>query len=212
METIRIIIVDDHSMVRSGLRLILEKDPNLSVVGEAGSGEAAVQIAEGLNPDIILMDISLPVMNGVMATEAIKKIVPEAKILALTMHSEDTYLAAFIKAGGVGYIQKSAADRDLTAMIYKAMSGEFALQPKGMQLIAKKYQEISKTSSPIDKLASREFEVLVMTVKGFSSKEIGEQLFLSSRTVETYRQRIMAKLELKHRSELFDFAVQHNII
>ncbi len=212
MKNIRIFIIDDHVMVRSGLRLILEQTSDIQVVGEAGTGEEAIKTVPELNPDIILMDISLPRMDGVKTTEAIKKICPDTKIIALTMHAEDEYLSAFIKAGGVGYISKSAADRELLHTIKTALSGEFALQPQGIQILAKEYQENSKAFSSVEKLSAREYEVLVLTVKGFTSKEIGEQLFLSSRTVETYRQRIMSKLELKHRSELYDFAHKHKII
>lgn len=177
MENISIFIIDDHVMVRSGLRLILEQVSDLQVIGEAGTGEEAIKIVPELKPEIILMDISLPKMNGVKTTEAIKKICPDTKIIALTMHAEDEYLAAFIKAGGVGYISKSAADRELLHTIKTAMSGEFALQPQGIQILAKEYQENSKAFSPVEKLSSREYEVLVLTVKGFTSKEMGNSFF-----------------------------------
>lgn len=210
--SVKIMIVDDHSMVRSGLRLIIEHEQDMKVVGEAGSGEKAVEIVSKLMPDIILMDISLPGINGVETTKAILEISPDTKIIALTMYPEDTYLEAFIKAGGVGYIPKSAADHDLINVIRTVISGKFALQPEGVQLLARKYQEISNGSSNLSTLSNREREVLILTVKGFTSKEIGNKLFLSSRTVETYRSRIMTKLGLNHRSELFDFALREKII
>jgi len=209
---IKIMIVDDHKMVRSGIRLIIEHETDMVVVAELGSGEEAIDTFKLSRPDIILMDISLTGMNGILATEKLMNIDSKLKIIALTMHSEDKYLESFIKAGGVGYIHKASADRDLINFLRAVDKGEYALQKEGVKVLVEKYKESFNEYSPIKSLSEREYEVFELTARGYTSREIGEKLFLSPRTIETYRTRIMAKLEIKHRSELLDFAIRANII
>lgn len=157
---IGIMIVDDHAMVSSGLRLIIENEHDMKVVGEAGTGEAAIEMATKLNPDIIIMDIALPDMNGVEATERILGICPSTRIIALTMYPEEAYLEAFIKAGGLGYVPKSAADRNLITTIRSVAAGEFVLGQNGVQIITRKFQELSRRHSSFEPLSKRESEVL----------------------------------------------------
>lgn len=214
MTPIRVLLVDDHTVVRSGLRLLLEKEPGIEVVGEAATGQAGVETALRLRPDVTLMDITLPDFDGVEAAKRIRAAWPEARLLALTMHSEDAYLVNFLSAGGMGYVRKSAADRDLVTGIRAVARGELFLQPAGVQTIVREHRQIHAEPGQAhpDALSERERQVLELTVKGFTSREIGEQLSLSPRTVETYRERIMEKLGLEHRSELVEYALRYRLL
>lgn len=212
---IRILLVDDHTLVRSGLRLLLEKDHDIEVVGEAANAADAICIVEQMCPDIVLMDITLPDSDGISATRRILHQCPQTRVIALTMHAEDAYLIKFLETGGVGYIRKSAADRDLIRAIQAVMKGEIFLQPEGIQLMARRYRTSpysAEAQQGPEILSDREREVMVWVAKGYTCREIGEQLALSPRTVETYRQRIMEKLNLKHRSEMVEFALRHHLI
>jgi DNA-binding NarL/FixJ family response regulator len=213
LENIRILVVDDHSVVRSSLGLLLTKY-GANVIGEAADGEHAVEMALRLRPDVILMDISLPNMDGIEATNQICKEWSEAKILALTMHSEDLYLASFLEAGGVGYVRKSAADRDVIRGILSVYQGDTFLQSEGIETLVQQYRPASKTEQPPppEILSEREYLVLEKTVRGFTSKEIGEQLGISPRTVDTYRYRVMEKLGLSRRHELIDYALKYHLL
>ena len=213
LENIRILIVDDHSVVRSSLGLLLSKN-GATIIGEAADGEQAVEIALLHRPDVILMDITLPVLDGIEATRRICHEWPEAKILALTMHAEDLYLAPFLEAGGVGYVRKSAADRDVISGIRSVYQGEPFLQSDGIDTLVQQYRPSSKTDqlpSP-EILSDREYLVLEKTVRGFTSKEIGEQLGISPRTVDTYRSRVMEKLGVTRRHELVDYALKYHLL
>ena len=206
---IRVFLVDDHAVVRSGLRLLLEKESDIVVVGEAEDGVRAVEQTLALKPDVVVMDITLPGLDGVEATRRIHSQLADVRVLALTMHEEDSYLVPFLQAGGMGYVRKSAADRDVVAAIRAVASGKSFLQPEGIAAIVREQQ----SSKPdLDSLSDRERQVLVLTAKGYTSREIGEQLGLSARTVETYRERIMQKLELTHRSELVEYALKHRLL
>ncbi|MCW5853596.1 MAG: response regulator transcription factor [Anaerolineae bacterium] len=214
MTPLRVLLVDDHTVVRSGLRLLLEKEPGIEVVGEAATGQAGVETALRLRPDVTLMDITLPDFDGVETAKRIRAAWPEARLLALTMHSEDAYLVNFLSAGGMGYVRKSAADRDLVTGIRAVARGELFLQPAGVQTIVREHRQIHAEPGQAhpDALSERERQVLELTVKGFTSREIGEQLSLSPRTVETYRERIMEKLGLEHRSELVEYALRYRLL
>ena len=214
MTAIRVLLVDDHTVVRSGLCLLLEKEADIEVVGEADTGQAGVEAALRLRPDVTLMDITLPDFDGVEAAKRIRAAWPDARLLALTMHSEDAYLVHFLSAGGMGYIRKSAADRDVVTGIRTVARGEPFLQPAGVQTIVREHRQIHADPSEThpDALSERERQVLELTVKGFTSREIGEQLSLSPRTVETYRERIMEKLGLEHRSELVEYALRYRLL
>jgi two-component system response regulator NreC len=213
LENIRVLIVDDHSVVRSSLGLLLSKN-GATVIAEAADGEHAVEMALLHRPDVILMDITLPTIDGIEATKQICKQWPEAKILALTMHSEDLYLAPFLEAGGVGYVRKSAADRDVITGIRSVYDGEAFLQSDGIDTLVQQYRPpASKDQPPSPEILSeREYLVLEKTVRGFTSKEIGEDLGISPRTVDTYRSRVMDKLGLTRRHELVDYALKHHLL
>jgi two-component system response regulator NreC len=211
---IRIVIVDDHAVVRSGLSALLEKNAEFEVVAEAQDGKQAVEVVLEKRPDVTLMDITLGELDGVEATRRILTQWPQARILALTMHEEDQYLIPFLEAGGVGYVMKSAADRDLLQAIKQVTRGEVFLHQSGLRRIVEEQRGSEAGHDPPDlaALSDREQQVLVLTVRGFTSREIGEQLSLSPRTIETYRERMMQKLGLKHRSELVEFALRHQLL
>ncbi|MBI5301795.1 MAG: response regulator transcription factor [Chloroflexi bacterium] len=206
---IRVLLVDDHAVVRTGVRLLLEKQSDMVVVGEAADGARAVRQTLDLQPDVVVMDITLPDFDGVEATRRIHATLPNAHVLALTMHDEDAYLVPFLQAGGAGYVRKSAADRDVVAAIRAVARGESFLQPEGVAAMVRDHQSPKPDRDP---LSERERQVLVLTAKGYTSREIGDQLALSPRTVETYRERIMQKLGLAHRSELVEYALHHKLL
>lgn len=213
LENIRILIVDDHSVVRSSLGLLLSKN-GAKIIGEAADGEHGVEMALRLRPDVILMDITLPDMDGIEATRQICQKWPEAKVLALTMHSEDLYLAPFLEAGGMGYVRKSAADRDVIKGILSIYRGDTFLQSEGIDTLVQQYRPSTKTNQPPSPeiLSEREYLVLEKTARGFTSKEIGQQLGISPRTVDTYRSRVMDKLGLSRRHELIDYALKYRLL
>jgi two-component system response regulator NreC len=212
--TIRVFMVDDHTLVRSGLRLLLEKEADIEVVGEADGAASAILQVSSLAPDVILMDISLPDFDGVQAARVIFSECPAVRVIALTMHSEDAYLMQFLEAGGMGYVRKSAADRDLIRAIHTVMRGEIFLQPEGVQFMARHHHAPKTQTHPLDPtvLSERERQVIELVAKGFTCREIAETLSLSPRTVETYRERIMEKLHLTHRSELVEYALRHQLL
>lgn len=208
---IKVLLVDDHTVMRSGLRLLLEKEADIVVIGEADNGVQGLEQALRLRPDVIMMDVTLPDFDGVECTRRIRSAWPEAIVLALTMHAEDIYLVPFLEAGGVGYVRKSAADRDVVDAIRTAARGEFFLQREGVQAIVQEHRAKPDKPGP-EVLSERERTVLELTARGFTSREIGEQLSLSPRTIETYRERIMEKLHLEHRSQLVEYAFQHRLL
>jgi two-component system response regulator NreC len=210
LDNVRILLVDDHSVMRSSLGLLLE-NYGAQIIGEAADGETAIKLALELKPDIILMDITLPGINGIEATRRICAATPSARVLALTMHAEDIYLAPFLEAGGVGYIRKSAVYSDLLDSIQKTLQGKTILDKKGLQAvmdIAKKKEDANHENL----LSVRERDVLILTARGYTSREIGDQLSISPRTVDTYRSRIMHKLALKHRHQLMEYAIKKRLL
>ncbi len=207
--SIQVLLVDDHAIVRSGLRLLLEQTTDMVVIGEAEDGASAVTQTLALHPDVVVMDITLPDFDGIEATRRIRAAIPNACVLALTMHDEDTYLVPFLNAGGMGYVRKSSSDRNLVEAVRQVHRGESFLHPEGVEAIVRKHR--AHEPEP-ESLSERERQVLTLTAKGYTSREIGDQLGLSPRTIETYRERIMQKLELGHRSELVEYALQHHLL
>lgn len=214
MTTIRVLLVDDHAVMRAGLRALLASEPDIRVVGEAGTGEEAVEQAETHRPDVVVMDLSMPGIGGLAATRQIAAKGLPTRILALTLHGESEYLLPMLEAGGSGYVTKSSADTSLVEAIRVVARGDVYLDPGAARLLVKNYREPKDAGreQPISRLSAREREVLALTAEGFSSAEIGVRLGISGKTVETYRERLMEKLGLHHRSELVRLALREGLL
>jgi len=208
-----LLLVDDHAMFRAGIRALLETEERFEVVGEASSGEEAIDRVREVRPDVVVMDLSMPGTNGLEATRRIAALGYETRVLILTVHAEEEYLVPVIDAGASGYLTKSSADRDLVEALKVVGRGEVYLPPHATSLLLKRYRTEDGDDGPgLKTLSSREQEVLTLTAEGFSSREIGEKLFISPKTVDTYRSRIMGKLGLNHRSELVKFALKTGLL
>ena len=214
MSDTRILLVDDHAMFRAGIRALLESEERMSVVGEASSGDEAVDEVRALKPDVVVMDLSMPGSNGLEATRRIAALGLDTRVLVLTVHAEVEYLVPVVEAGASGYLTKTSADQDLIEAIRVVARGEVYLPPKATRLLLQQYRSAESNSDLADlhELSSREQEVLALTAEGFSSREIGKKLFISPKTVDTYRARIMDKLGLNHRSELVRFALRVGLL
>ena len=211
---IRVLLADDHAVLRAGLRALLDAEPDLEVVGEASTGEEAITQAASLKPDVIVMDLSMPGAGGLEATRQIAGRPASPKVLVLTMHPEEDYLMPVLEAGGSGYVRKTSADEDLTRAIRTVAKDEVFLYPTSASLLLRRYKvkQSGDEEDPLEQLSERERDVLGMTAEGYSSREIGEKLFISPKTVDTYRARVMEKLELTHRSELVRFALETGLL
>jgi len=213
-DPIRIVLADDHAVLRAGLRALLDAEPDMEVVGEAATGEEAIEQAEALRPDVIVMDLSMPGIGGLEATRRIQALDLDTRVLVLTMHAEEEFLLPVLEAGGSGYVRKTHADEDLTQAIRTVARDEVFLYPAATKILLQGYKavEAGEERSPLDRLSERERDVLALTAEGYSSSEIGEKLFISPKTVDTYRSRIMEKLGLRHRSELVRFALKTGLL
>lgn len=215
MDKIRLLLVDDHALLRSGLRALLSLEPDMDVVGEAGTGEEALELVPELEPDVVLMDLSMPGMGGLAATESISALGLGTRVLILTVHAEEEHLLPVLQAGGSGYVMKQSADRELLQAIRTVARGDVFLYPSGTRLLAQGYRApraAEPPPNPLDRLSDREAEVLRLTAQGYSSTEVAAQLHISPKTVDTYRQRFMEKLSLHHRTELVKFAVASGLL
>jgi len=212
-EKIRIVVADDHAVLRAGLRALLNAEPDMEVVGEAANGREAVERAEQLRPDVIVMDLSMPLMGGLDATKQIKEKGLPTRVLVLTVHAEQQYLLPVLQAGGAGYVLKQAADTELIQAIRTVHRGEAFLYPAAANLLIEDYRRrVTRGEDEFDGLSEREREVLKLTAAGFSSQEIADKLIISAKTVDTYRQRIMDKLDIHHRSELIRYALRKGLL
>jgi len=213
--TIRLLLVDDHAVVRSGLRMLLDNEPDVEIVGEAGTAREALDSVLDLKPDIVLMDIGLPDMSGIDAAREIKRVRPETAIVALTIHEDEEYFFKMLEAGASGYVPKRAAPEELLTAIRTAAGGEVYLYPSMAKLLVKDYlahDQESKASRTLDGLTEREQEVLAHLADGASNEEIAETLNISPKTVARHRENIMRKLNLHSRSELVKYAIRKGII
>lgn len=213
---IKILIVDDHAVVRSGLSMLLSAKPQFKVVGEAAEGGEAIQKAEELKPDVILMDLSMPHgKDGLSATSEIKKKLPDIAILILTMHDDEEYLFRAIHNGGSGYILKNAPHEELLMAIQYVANGNAYLYPTATKRLMEEYLEQLKKGENIDSyqlLSDREKEILSWVARGYSNKEISENLIISVKTVETHKAKVMEKLNLKTRPELVKYAAKKGLL
>jgi two-component system response regulator NreC len=211
----RIVIAEDHTILREGLRALLSSNPDFEVVGEAGDGQNAIRCVERLRPDLILMDLSMPKMNGMEAIRDIKKQCPETKILALTIHKTEEYILATLKAGADGYVLKDATHAELMMAIKNVLFGKSYLSPGISERVIEGYLEGKKTiksHSSWDILTQREREVLKLIGEGYKNKEIADYLCISVKTVEKHRANLMNKLDLHSASALTAFAMEKGLV
>jgi two-component system response regulator NreC len=211
----RVLLADDHAVLRSGLRLLLTSQNEFEVVGEASSGTETLTLAEQLQPDLILLDLSMPALGGLDALPTLRKLVPSARILILTMHDDPQYLRQALKHGASGYVLKKAADAELLSAMRSVLRGEVYVHPSMTRILLEDMLPESKSTNGEDaweSLSDREGEVLKMVALGHTSAEIASQLNLSAKTVETYRTRGMEKLGLQTRAALVRFALQKGLI
>jgi two-component system response regulator NreC len=208
-----ILLVDDHGMFRAGMKALLEQERGFEIVGEASTGEEGVDLVRAHKPDVVVMDLSMPGSDGLEATRRIGALGLKTKVLVLTAHAEEEYLVPVVEAGASGYLSKTSADLDLVEAIRVVARGEVYLPPKATRLLLQHYKQGPGDEGPgAQDLSTREQEVLALTAEGYSSREIGERLFISPKTVDTYRARIMEKLKLNHRSELVRFALRTGLL
>lgn len=206
----RILLADDHSVVRSGFRMILSSQTDMEVVGEVSNGREAVEQATLLLPDVVIMDVTMPELNGIEATRRLATAAPKTRVLALSMHKDSVYVREILRAGAVGYLLKDSGEGDLVAAVRAVARGEGYLSSAVSDAVLNDYRK--HVTDPIDLLSSREREVLQMIAEGKTNKEIASSLNLSVYTVEAHRGRIMEKLNLHSTGELVRFAVRNGLI
>lgn len=212
---IRILVTDDHAVLRAGLTALLNAEADFTVIGEAADGSESLRVAQALQPDVILLDINMPGVNGLDALPLLRQIAPQSRVLVLTMHDDITYLRQVLRAGGAGYVLKQAADKELLSAIRTVHNGGTYLHPAHAQALLNDPVPApapNRDDQGLSQLSEREQETLKLIAFGYSNKEIAEKLFLSVKTVETYKARIMEKLELTTRAALVRFALQHKLL
>ncbi len=214
-DIIRVVLADDHAVVRAGVKAVLSSAKDIQVIGEGSNGREAINLVERLKPDVLVMDLSMGEMDGISAAkEIVEKNIP-TKILILTMHAEEAYLVKVLEAGASGYLVKSAADRELVDAVRAVAHGDMYMQPTATRALAQGIMRKSEHADERDKyekLTERERDVLRYVAGGFSAPEIGEKLFISPKTVDTYKQRINEKLGLAHRSDYVAFALKLGLL
>ena len=214
MEIIRVLVADDHTILRDGIRSLLDEDPNIVVVGEAENGQAAVKMACQLEPDVVLMDIAMPILNGLEATRQIKRDLPRVKVLILSMYDDDAYIQQALTYGAMGYILKDASASELLSAIYTVHKGEAVLSPPITRLVIEDYLRWGglQNKGTDNSISPREHDVLQLIAEGYSNKEIAKILSISIKTVQTHRANLMKKLDLHDSGDLIKYAIQKKII
>jgi DNA-binding NarL/FixJ family response regulator len=215
LDLIRVVLADDHAVVRAGLRAVLGAAADITVVGEAKNGHEAVEMAERLTPHVVVMDLTMPELDGREATRAIVEKGLPSRVLVLTMHAEADYLMPTLEAGAAGYLVKSAADRELVDAVRAVANGDMYMSPAAGRVLARSFQ--AKDPARVEreryeKLTERERDVLRLVAEGYSAPEIGEKLNISPKTVDTYKQRVNEKLGIAHRADYVKLALRLNLM
>ena len=211
MEKIKVLVVDDHAIMRDGIRAMLSVVDDIDVVGEAADGRQAVERAQETEPDVVVMDIAMPDMDGIEATRRIQKKTPKSKVLILTQHDNKEYILSAIKAGASGYVPKRALGSDLVTAIRAVNKGQSFLYPSAARALIEDYRWQTEGKDPYDTLTPREREVLKMIADGYTSRAIAEKLIVSLKTVLGHRTKIMGKLDLHNRTELIKYAMRKGL-
>ena len=215
-QKLTVLLADDHKLLRSGLKLLLQRNPDLLVVGEAADGEETLRLFGQLEPDILLLDLSMPNMDAMECLREIKSRRPDAKVIVLTMHEDENYIRQAMQAGASAYVQKSAADTDLFKAIEAVQAGELYLSQQDSKLLLhvllNREQETVDKQAPYVLLSPREREVLRLIAHGYSLAEVAERLSLSIKTVDTYKVRLMEKLAATKKSELVSYALKYGLL
>ena len=214
-DTIRVVLADDHTVVRAGLKAVLGAAKDIHVIGEVSNGRDAIAMVQRMNPEVLVMDLSMDPIDGAEATKQLVAAGTTTKILILTMHSPDEALIPLLESGASGFLEKNAADRELVDAVRAVAHGDTYIQPSAARVLAggfRKRAEHSDEKTKFEKLTERERDVLRYVASGYTAPEIGEKLFISPKTVDTYKQRIAEKLGLTHRSEYVQFALKLGLL
>jgi two-component system response regulator NreC len=212
MDKIRLLVVDDHAVMRDGIRALLSLHEDIEIVGEAATGQEAIEKARDLTPDVIIMDIAMPGMDGLEATRRILKANPREKILVLTQHDDKEYILSAIKAGSSGYVPKRALGSELVSAIRAVYHGGSFLYPSAATALIQDYRHQALEGDSYDQLTPREREILKLIAEGHTSREIAEMLFITLKTVTGHRAKIMEKLGLHNRTELIKYAMRKGVL
>jgi DNA-binding NarL/FixJ family response regulator len=212
--TIKVFLADDHAVVRDGLRALLEAEVNISVIGDASNGREAVRQVQKLDPDVVVMDISMPKLNGIEATLQIHETCPSTRVVILSMHSSKEHIFQALQAGAYGYLLKESAGQEVVRAVRKVHSGVRYLSRSITETVIDNYvqqRQALPAQNPLERLSPREREILQLVVEGKPSSQIAKILFLSPKTVETYRSRLMKKLDVRDLPSLVKFAIRHGV-
>ncbi len=211
MEKIKILVADDHALMRDGIRALLSLNNDMEIVGEAADGREAIEKVQELLPDVVVMDIAMPIMDGLEATRRIKKKNPKMKVMVLTQYDNREYILSAIKAGADGYVPKRAAGSELASAIRAVYAGGSFLYPSAAAALIKDYLH-QAIEEPYDRLTSREREILKLIAEGHTSKQIADMLYISLKTALGHRTKIMQKLDIHNRAELIKYAIQKGLV
>lgn len=215
MRKIKVLIADDHALVRDGIRALLALVSNVEVIGEAANGKEALEKVRELAPDVVLMDLAMPILGGLEATRRIRREFPGTKVLALTQYEDSDSVIPVIEAGACGFVTKVAAFSELASAIQAAYRGDSFLSPTAAAALVEEYQQKAngkRLRDPYDRLTDREKEVLKLIVEGYTAREIGDRLVISPKTVESYKASLMNKLNIHNKTDLIKYALRKRLI